>query len=83
MFDMLKDTQNSPSLWFNVVLSLKKAFPGSGGQEWTGKPATIIEGGGRGCESQIFVIDCLQIKKDLKRAFSETQKIFFEKVVYL
>ena len=24
MFDMLKDTQNSPSAWFNIVTKLEK-----------------------------------------------------------
>ena len=73
MFDMLKDTQNSPSLWFNVVLSLKKAR-----NEQANLQLSLREGA-EAASPKFLSLIVSKLKKTWKGLFQRPRKYFLKK----
>ena len=76
---MLKDTQNSPSLWFNVVQSLENLYQAVVARNDLANLQSTLNKGAGGTSLTIFVADCLQNLKIFEKGFLKTQKFFLKK----
>ena len=74
MLELLIDTQNSPSTWFNVVPSLEELCQVVVARNEQANFQATLNKGTEDARLTIFVTDCLQNLKNFEENFLKTQK---------